>query len=93
MIRSGAGRPGLYDAGTRTVTGRSPPTTTSEGPGVGDGEGIESEADEDGTPATEASGAEADGGPEADPPEQAMTSAADSPRIARDLSAGRILAA
>jgi hypothetical protein len=92
MIRSGAGRPGSYDAGTRTVTGRSPPTTTSEVPGVGEGEAIDDGAGEDGTPTTEARGADADAGPEADPPEQAMTSAADSPRIARDRSGGRILA-
>jgi hypothetical protein len=60
---------------------------------VGEGDAIEDGAGEVGTPATEAGGDEADAGPEADPPEQAMTSAADSPRIARDLSGGRILAA
>jgi hypothetical protein len=92
-MRSGAGRPGSYDAGTRTVTGRSPPTTTSEAPGVGEGEAIDDGAGEDGSPTAEAGGGEADGVPEADPPEQAMTSAADSPRIARDLNGGRILAA
>jgi len=60
---------------------------------VGEVEAIDDGAGEDGTSATEAGGAEAEGGPEADPPEQAMTSEADSPRIARDLSGGRILAA
>jgi hypothetical protein len=93
MIRSGAGRPWSYDAGTRTVTGRSPPTTTSEALRVGEGEAIDDGAGEDGTPATDAEGVKAEGGPEAGPPEQAMTSAADSPRIARDPSGGRILAA
>jgi hypothetical protein len=60
---------------------------------VGEGEVIDDGAGEDGTTATEAGGADPDATPKADPPEQAMISAADSPRIARELSGGRILAA